>query len=111
MFKKLSILFDKLIFRYRQYKQNKATKIYLVVCYAKWCVREYSYAGKMRFIDRYQMKCPLVYYYDDHNGTYEEWKIINIFNTTTGWIDSFTFDKSIADSRVVALNAKLEGGV
>lgn len=105
MFRRIRIGLDRLKFKYRAYKQQRAKKVYLVVCYAEWCVRDFPYAGRMKYCARYEMKCPLVYYYDDHNGTYEEYRITNIFNTTTGWIDSFTFDKDVANKRVKELNA------
>ena len=101
-------IIEKWIFNHRAKKQKKVKKVYLVVCYAKWCVREYSYAGKMIYNKYINCKAPLVYYFNDHNGCKDEWQIINICDTTTGMIENFYFDINEAENKVNILNKRME---
>lgn len=75
---------------------EQCESVYLVVRYAHWCVREYKWAGKWtKYNDT--IVNPVVYYYNDHNGEYEEYQLVDIFDTTTREIFMWTFDKYVAD--------------
>ena len=75
---------------------EQCESVYLVVRYAPRCVREYKWAGKW---NRYSgtIVNPVVYHYNDHNGEYEEYQLVDIYDTTTGEIFMWTFDKYVAD--------------
>lgn len=78
---------------------NKLPKIYLVVTWAHAGYREYPFAGKCD-----KEGTPLVYFYDDHNGTSDNYYLIPITDTTTGFIDGWTFSIEEAEKRVEELN-------
>ena len=83
-------------------KINKCKRVYLVVCYAKWTVREFPWTGK--FVSDYANNlCPEVWDYDDHNGEFEEYAKRSIYNTTTGNICTWTFNKYVAERIANAL--------
>ena len=70
-------------------KKNRAMieqceSVYLVVRYAQWCVKEFKWTGKWNFYMGTLRRNPIVYYYNDHNGEYEEFQLIDIFDTTAG---------------------------
>lgn len=73
-------------------EQEEAPKIYVVVFYAHWCIRTYKWNGN--FVnDGYNVyDVPEVFWWDDHNGTYEEWMICPLTHTTTGSIAAWTTD-------------------
>lgn len=88
---------------------DKLPKIYLVACWAGYGVREFPFAGK--FIkDEYQnnIYVPLVYDYDDFNGTCDNWYLRKITNTTTGQIVLWTQDESVASKVAKLFNKELE---
>lgn len=75
-------------------KLAKLPKIYLVACWAHYGVLEFPFSGKYKKVKdadsplvRY---IPLVWDYDDHNGTYPEYVLRPITWTTTaairGWV-------------------------
>lgn len=72
-------------------KLEKLPKVYLIACWAKWGVMEFP------FVKFNKDKIPLVYDYDDHNGTADQWELRRIDLTTTGWIYGWTFSKEEAD--------------
>lgn len=86
-------------------KDTKRTKkyleslpfIYVVGCWAKFGVREYRFSGKS---DEYGV--PLVWMYNDDNGTNSYWMLVSVYDTTTGniwcWTDSEKVAHLIADS-------------
>ena len=76
---------------------ERCESVYLVVRYAHWCVREYKWTGKWNRHTNTPRLNPIVYYYNDHNGEYEEYQLIDIFHTTTGEIFMWTFDEYVAD--------------
>ena len=73
-------------------------KIYLIACWADFGVREYAYDGECD-----ESGVPLVYDYDDANGTRDVWIKRPITNTTTGWIYAWTTSKARAEEIVEAL--------
>lgn len=78
---------------------NKLPKIYLVVTWAHAGYREYPFSGKHN-----KEGIPLVYFYDDHNGTSDNYYLIPITDTTTGFIDGWTFSAEEAEKRVEELD-------
>lgn len=76
---------------------EQCESVYLVVRYAHWCVREFKWTGRWNFYMGTTRRNPIVYFYNDHNGEYEEYQLIDIFYTTTGEIFMWTFDKYAAD--------------
>lgn len=77
-------------------------KIYLVACWAKYGVRGYFFTGK--YVDVDGTSVPLVYDYDDHNGTTDNWYLRRIDQTTTGFIFMWTQSKAVADKVAELLN-------
>ena len=76
---------------------DKLPKIYLIGCWAKYGVFDFPFAGKYAFDKfRAKKKVPLVYQYDDHNGTDDHYYLRLITETTTGSICGWTFDKKEA---------------
>lgn len=84
-------------------KIEKSQKVYLVACWAKWGVREYSWTGKW-FFDESGKPIPIVYYYNDHNGEYEEYQRLPIHFTTTGACADWSFYKRMAQNLADKLN-------
>ena len=99
-------------------KNNKKTKayldslpkIYLVACWAKYGVREYPFTGKYEKDKHYGISVPLVYDYDDHNGTYDGYYLRGITSTTSGRIIMWTEFKSVADKVAELFNKELQNG-
>lgn len=69
-------------------KLAKLPKIYLVACWARYGVLEFPFSGRYKKINKKPV--PLVWDYDDHNGTYPEYVLRPITWTTTaairGWV-------------------------
>ena len=76
---------------------NSLPKIYLIACWAKWGVIDFPFTGKFKN-DKFRAhkEVPLVYQYDDHNGTDDNYYLRPITYTTTGAIDSWTLDRDEA---------------
>lgn len=84
-------------------KIAKQPKVYLVACWARWGVREYHWTGKWGTTTTGN-PVPIVYHYDDHNGTYEEYVQIPIHLTTTGICADWSFYKEMAKHLADRLN-------
>ena len=69
-------------------KLAKLPKIYLIACWAHYGVLEFPFSGRYKKIDKKPI--PLVWDFDDHNGTYPEYVLRPITWTTTaairGWL-------------------------
>ena len=69
-------------------KLAKLPKIYLIACWARYGVLEFPFSGRYKKIDKKPI--PLVWDFDDHNGTYPEYVLRPITWTTTaairGWV-------------------------
>ena len=85
-------------------KVEALPKVYIVAVWAHYGVREYAFTGKFDKNGE-----PLVYNYDDHNGTHAEWVLTPISYVTTGWIQFWTFSKEVADKCAHALRVAEEG--
>ena len=84
-------------------------KIYLVACWAGYGVMEFPFTGKY-VQDKYRnnISVPLVYDYDDFNGTCDNWYLRKITNTTTGQIVVWTQSKSVASKIAELFNKEME---
>ena len=69
-------------------KLAKLPKIYLIACWAHYGVLEFPFSGRYKKINKKPI--PLVWDFDDHNGTYPEYVLRPITWTTTaairGWV-------------------------
>ena len=69
-------------------KLAKLPKIYLIACWARYGVLEFPFSGRYKKINKKPV--PLVWDFDDHNGTYPEYVLRPITWTTTaairGWV-------------------------
>ena len=75
-------------------------RIYAIGCWARYGVREYYYSGK-------DVKgIPMVWDYNDHNGTEPEWVLLPLHYTTMGLILAWTTSRGAAEKIAEALNAE-----
>ena len=81
-------------------------KIYLVATWAHTWYWEFPFAGKYEFDKYAQCEVPLVYQYDDCNGTCDNYYLRKITYTTTGFIVGWTFDKEEAQRMADEENAR-----
>lgn len=89
-------------------KIEKSTSVYLVGYWARWGVMEYKWTGRwVHDTDTNDVR-PIVYYYDDHNGTFEEYQMIDIYNTTSGGKFMWTFYEKAAKKVAAMLEAEEE---
>lgn len=72
-------------------------KIYLVACWASYGVMEFPFANAYKYSDRADKEAPLVWQHDDCNGTCDLFFLRSIVDTTTGFINRWTFDKDEAE--------------
>ena len=74
-------------------------KVYLIACWASYGILEFPFTGK--YIKENGIDIPLVYDYDDHNGTCDCWWLRKITNTTTGrklvWTQDAAAARRISD--------------
>lgn len=85
-------------------KLAKMKKVYLVCCGAKWHIREYYFAGKFKWDERLQDYFPLVYVYDDHNGTCDQWELRPIIYATGCFTRGWSFRRYVAELDAELLN-------
>lgn len=85
-----------------EYYKN-SPKVYLVGFWAHYGVRDYPYAGKYVWDEYAQDYVPLVWDYDDHNGTADEYEVRKITHTTTGSVIMWSFNEKKANSIAEAL--------
>ena len=87
---------------------DKLPKMYMVGCWARYGVMDFPWSGKWEKNPHTGHMEPLVWYYNDHNGTADNWYLIPLRGVTTGqiimWTEDFNAAKRIAD----ALNTKFE---
>lgn len=77
-------------------------KMYMVGCWAGYGVNDFPFTGK--YIVKDGISIPLVYQYDDFNGTRSNWYLRPITRTTTGAVLIWTQHKSIAERIAKLLN-------
>ena len=73
-------------------------KVYFIGFWANWGYRECYFSGK--FTESHNRYQPLVWDYDDHNGTDDAYYLRPIDFTTTGYMYAWTFDKNVAEDIV-----------
>ena len=96
-------------------KNNKKTKayldslpkIYLVGCWAKYGVQDYPFTGKYE-TNKNGISIPLVYDYDDCNGTCDNYYLRRLDHVTTGQIIMWTQSKNVANKVAELYNKELE---
>lgn len=80
-------------------------KIYLVACLARFGVTELPFTGKFVKSKRIpELYVPLVYQYDDHNGTADNYYLREIIQATTGQIVIWTQNRNIANKIAAMYN-------
>ena len=84
---------------------NYLKNVYLVACWASYDVMEFPFSGKYKDKEHLQ---PLVWQYDDFNGTADTWYLRPIEDTTTGSIYLWAFSKEDAYRIAEKKNAKIE---
>lgn len=85
---------------------NSLQRVYLVATWAKTGVWEFTFSGEYQFDKYAQCEVPLVYQYDDCNGTDDAYFLRPITMTTTGFIVGWTFDKDEAKVLAAKENAR-----
>ena len=81
---------------------EKAPKVYLIVRYAHWTVKEFSWTGKWR-INGMGRPCPEVYYWTDIEGMPDELVKIPVLLASTGQIIDWSFYEKSAREIAEAL--------
>lgn len=84
----------------REYLES-LPKIYMIARWVGYGVREFPFAGKYTTDG-----IPLVWDYDDQNGTCDRYFLRKLTDTTTGWIYAWTTSESRAKEIAAALNEK-----
>lgn len=84
-------------------KLEKLNTIYMVGIWARAGVREFWDSGKVN-----KDGIPLVYNYDDHNGTTDQYELVPITYTTTGTVLCWTTSKEYAEYIANCINYKVE---
>lgn len=85
---------------------DKMPKIYVIGCWAGFGVRSYYFSGKFAEDEI----TPLVWDHEDCNGTCDEYRLRNIYNTTTGRIYGWSSNEAAAQYIADQMNiAKGEG--
>jgi hypothetical protein len=72
--------------------------IYLIGHWAQYGYLPLPFSGEYKFTE------PLVWMFNDHNGTYDEFILIPITKITTGYVIDWTFDEEEAKRKVKELN-------
>ena len=85
---------------------NGLPRVYLVETWAHTGVWEFPFAGEYHFDKYAQCDVPMVYQYDDINGTEDNYYLRKITYTTTGFIVGWTFDKEEAQRMADEENAR-----
>ena len=82
-------------------------KIYMVGQWAKYGVREYYFTGK--YEEWEGISVPLVYHYDDYNGTCDNYFLRRLDRTTSGGVVMWTQNKKLADKIAEMFNKEIKG--
>lgn len=93
----------------KELPNNKKTKkyldscksIYVVCCWAQPLMLEAKWSGKFNKDNQ-----PLVWIYDDHNGTCDNYFLRSVTSITSGGIYNWYFDKQLAKERLAAEQEK-----
>ena len=85
---------------------TKLPKMYIVGCWARYGVWDFYWSGKWEKNPYTGHMEPLVWYYDDCNGTVDNWYLVPIRHVTSGVIVMWTEDRVVAESIASALNLR-----
>jgi predicted nucleic-acid-binding Zn-ribbon protein len=85
---------------------DKLPKMYMVGCWVGYGVWDFPWSGKWEKNPYTGHMEPLVWYYNDHNGTADNWYLGPIRHTTTGVVVMWTEDRVVAESIAGALNLR-----
>ena len=78
-------------------------RVYIAACWAGWGVRGFAFSGK--YADK-EKKIPLVWDHRDFNGAVDEWHLVPINSTTTGFIAGWSFNEAMLKDYVRLKNAE-----
>ena len=78
-------------------------RVYIAAYWAGWGVRDFPFSGK--YEDK-EKTIPLVWDYFDFNGVADEWHLISIYDTTTGFIAGWSFNEAMLRDYVRLKNAE-----
>ena len=81
---------------------NSLEKIYMVGYWAHYGTRDFPFIGKFENKSGYYF--PIVYRYNDHNGTADQWELVSLRETTTGGIVCWSSSETMAKKIAAALN-------
>lgn len=81
---------------------DKLPKMHIVALWANWGVMSFPFSGKYKV--KNGISYPLVWDYDDHNGTEDNWYLRPIDWVTTGFIITWTQSEGAAERIADALN-------
>lgn len=76
-------------------RMKELPKVYLVAQWANYGVREFPFSGRFIKVDGEYV--PLVWQFDDHNGTECLWHLRPIYSTTTGFCLTYSFSEYTAE--------------
>ena len=74
---------------------NSLPKIHMVGFWARYGVRTFPFTGKY-ITNKDGISIPLVYDYDDHNGTCDNYYLRRLDRTTTGAVITWTQNEKLA---------------
>ena len=86
-------------------KIEKCPKVWLIARWAHFGTREFYWTGKWTKDNKPQ---PIVWYFTDHNGEYEQWLKVPIFDTTAGWTIAYSFFQGIAEEIAEAMEERVK---
>ena len=85
---------------------NSLPTMYMVGCWVGYGVWDFPWSGKWEKNPYTGHMEPLVWCYDDHNGTADNWYLRPIRHVTSGVIVMWTEDKIAAENIASALNLR-----
>lgn len=86
------------------------TPIYIVALWARYGVDQFYFSGKFKEefgADGKIIYTPLVWQYNDHNGETDQYELVPITYTTTGFIEMWTFQQEAAAQLATYLNKNI----
>lgn len=85
-------------------KLKQLPKMYIIGRWARYGVRDYYFTGKYTMVDG--VSVPLVYSYDDCNGTDPLWRLLPITYVTSGCVLLWTQREEVARSAARLFNGQ-----
>lgn len=81
---------------------DKLPTIYIVTCWAKYIIVEFKFAGCNKH------GIPMIYKYEDMNGTADEYHLVEVYYATSAGVYSWLFSREAAEHQVQIMNEWLE---